>query len=124
MEQLIEFLPPTSEEYQLLSMLKMIFFEIWDREEPWAYFSEIAHRAKRLTDKKGLWEDAIKEYFYSILNYPFRYSEDKERWISELSNEIDDFFEEGYTKKLKETFFPNKYRSKSSDVQTRSQYKI
>lgn len=124
LEQLIEFLPPTSEEYQLLSMLKMIFFEIWDREEPWAYFSEIAHRAKRLTDKKGLWEDAIKEYFYSILNYPFRYSEDKERWISELSNEIDDFFGEGYTKKLKETFFPNKYRSKSSDVQTRSQYKI
>ncbi len=124
LEQLIEFLPPTSEECQLLSMLKMIFFEIWDRDEPWAYFSEIAHRAKRLTDKKGLWEDTIKEYLYSIFSYPFWYSEDKEKWVSELSNEIEDILGKKFLQILKEAFFPNRYRSKSSGIHTRSQYKI
>lgn len=124
LKQLIDFLPPTSDEYQLLSMLKIIFFEIRDRDEPWAYFQEIAHRAKGLIHKKELWEQAVKEYLYSILSYPYRYSEDKEQRISELWNQVEEILGKDFVQRLKETFFPNRYKSKASNTDARSQYKI
>ncbi len=124
LNQLIEILPSTSDEYQLLSMLKMIFFEIRDRDEPWAYFQEIAHKAKGIIYKKEVWGRAVKEYLYSILSYPYWYSEDKKQWLSELWNEIEEILGKEFLQILKETFFPDRYRSKTSNTDARSQYKI
>jgi len=123
LSELIEKLPHESNEYMILSMLKIIYFDVWERDDWENYIQEIIHRCKKISNDEFLRKEALNDYIVSILSISPLNEEEKDQFLKNFWDDITQLFWDKYINYLKTTFLPRRYKlKKKSNI--RSSYNI
>ena len=119
LSELIEKLPHESNEYMILSMLKIIYFDVRERDDWENYIQEIIYRCKKISNTEFLRKEALNDYILSILSISPLNEEEKDQFLKNYWEDIKLLFWDKYLNYLKITFLPRKYKlRKKSNIRT------